>query len=125
MAGALSVEGEYASDIAIVGGSAAGLFAALLCLGLHPATVLERDDLQPAPDVESAAGKAFRASAPEIVQPHLIMARCRQLLIDRLPDVHRRHAPPGVEEAPLWTQMPPSLSDTYPGQDKDQPLIPP
>ena len=64
----------------------------------HEATVLERDDLQPAPDVESAAGKAFHASAPQIVQPHLIIARCRQLLIDRLPDVYDGMLEPGVEE---------------------------
>ena len=124
MAGVLSVEGEHALDIAIVGGSAAGLFAALLLARAgHEVTVLERDNLQPAPDVESAAAKAFRASAPQIVQPHLIMARCRQLLIDRLPDVYDAMLGAGVEEAPLSTQMPPSLSDTAPWPG-DEPLTP-
>ena len=124
MAGALSVEGKHALDIAILGGGAAGLFAALLLARAgHEATVLERDDLEPAADVESAAGKAFRASAPQIVQPHLIMARCRQLLIDRLPDVYDGMLAAGVEEAPLWTQMPPSLSDTAPWPG-DEPLTP-
>jgi hypothetical protein len=37
--------------------------------------------------VESAAAAAFRPAAPQIVQPHIVMARCRQLLIERLPDV--------------------------------------
>jgi len=45
--------------------------------------VLERDSLEPAPDVESAAAAAFRPSAPQIVQPHIVMARCRELLIER------------------------------------------
>jgi 2-polyprenyl-6-methoxyphenol hydroxylase-like FAD-dependent oxidoreductase len=57
-------------DIAIAGGSAAGLFAALLLARAgHHAVVLERDGLELAPDVESAAGAAFRPSAPQIVQP--------------------------------------------------------
>jgi 2-polyprenyl-6-methoxyphenol hydroxylase-like FAD-dependent oxidoreductase len=74
--------------IAIVGGSAAGLFAALLLARAgNDVVVLERDALKRAADVESAAAAAFRPSAPQIVQPHLIMARCRELLIERLPDV--------------------------------------
>ena len=99
--------------IAIVGGSAAGLFAALLLARAgHDAVVLERDSLELAPDVESAAAAAFRPSAPQIVQPHIIMARCRELLIERLPDVYDALLAAGVVEAPLWTQMPETLSDT-------------
>jgi 2-polyprenyl-6-methoxyphenol hydroxylase-like FAD-dependent oxidoreductase len=108
-------------DIAIVGGSAAGLFAALLLArGGHDAVVLERDSLEPAPDVESAAAAAFRPSAPQIVQPHIIMARCRELLIERLPDVYDGLLAAGVAEAPLWTQMPETLSDTSarPGDER-------
>jgi 2-polyprenyl-6-methoxyphenol hydroxylase-like FAD-dependent oxidoreductase len=66
-------------DITIAGGSAAGLFSALLLARAgHQVLVLERDLLQPAPDAESAAAAAFRPSAPQIVQPHIVMARCRQ-----------------------------------------------
>ena len=113
-------------DIAIAGGSAAGLFAALLLArGGHQVLVLERDCLQPAPDVESAATAAFRPSAPQIVQPHIVMARCRQLLIERLPDVYADLLAAGVAEAPLRAQMPDSLRDTapWPGDERLTPMM--
>jgi 2-polyprenyl-6-methoxyphenol hydroxylase-like FAD-dependent oxidoreductase len=97
---------------AIVGGSAAGLFASLmLARAGHEIVVLEQDRSEPAPDVESAAACALRSAAPQIVQPHIVMARCRQLLIEHLPDVYRLMLAAGVAEAPISTQMPPSLSD--------------
>jgi hypothetical protein len=48
------------------------------------------------------------------------MARCRQLLIERLPDVYAGLLAAGVTEAPLRTQMPGSLSDTAsrPGDER-------
>jgi glycine/D-amino acid oxidase-like deaminating enzyme len=107
--------------IAIVGGGAAGLFAALLLArGGHEVVVFERDRLAAAPDVESAAALAFRPTAPQIVQPHIIMARCRELLLQWLPDVYEEMLAAGVAEAPLATQMPASLPDkaAWPGDER-------
>ena len=107
--------------ISIVGGGAAGLFASLLLARAgHEVVVLERDRLEPALDVESAAASAFRPAAPQVVQPHIVMAWCRELLMQRLPDVYEGLLAAGVAEAALATQMPESLSDTtaWPGDER-------
>jgi glycine/D-amino acid oxidase-like deaminating enzyme len=92
----------------IIGGGAAGCFTSLLLARAgHRVTLLERDRLAVHPDVETAAAHAFRPTAPQIVQPHIIMARCRELVAQRLPDVYEGLLEAGVQEAPLRTQIPP------------------
>jgi len=101
--------------VVVIGASAAGCFAALLLTRAgHEVLVVEKDRLELAPDIESAARSAFRSTAPHIVQPHIILARCRLLLIEHLPDVYEHLLGAGVLEAPIATLMPPALADTAP-----------
>src|SRR5579863_8101311 len=113
-------------NIAITGGGAGGLLAALLLARAgHEVTVLEQDRMEPARDVESAAASAYRPTAPQIVQPHAVMARCRELVRDRLPDVYESLLAAGVVEVPISDWMPGTLADrsAWPGDERLSPLM--
>ncbi len=112
--------------ITIVGAGPGGMLASLLLVrGGHEVVLLEQDRLHSAADVESAAASAYRPTAPQIVQPHAVMARCRELLRERLPDVYRCLVAAGVVEVPISDWMPATLADrsARPGDDRLCPLI--
>lgn len=107
--------------IIIIGGSAAGRVAALLLARAgHAVTVVERDHLEPAPDIETAAATAFRAGAPQIVQPHVLLATFRTLVRERLPDIYAAMLAAGVVEASVVSQLPATVTDRSPAPGDDQ-----
>ena len=104
--------------VIVVGGSAAGQFSALLLARAgHEMVLLDRDSVEPAPDLEAAS--AFRPVAPHFVQPHIVLPRCRLLLRQALPDVYDALLAAGAGEAALASAMPPTLSDhaAWPGDE--------
>ena len=99
--------------------------ALLLARAGHHVVVLERDSLELAPDVESAAACGVPPfGAADRAAPHR-HGPVPQLLIERLPDVYDGLLAAGVAEAPLRTQMPESLSDTaaWPGDEQLTPMM--
>jgi hypothetical protein len=83
-----------ALHVVVVGGRAVGLFTSfLIARAGHTIVVVEQESRQTASAVESAAKSAFRSTVPHIVQPHAVMARCRELLIE----TSARHLRPATD----------------------------
>ena len=100
--------------IIVVGGGIAGLGTALACARAgHEVTVLERDDTPMPPDAD-AAFEWERTGAPQVRHSHAFLARLRNLLRDRAPDVLAALLAAGATEILFTEHLPPTLTDQLP-----------
>jgi 2-polyprenyl-6-methoxyphenol hydroxylase-like FAD-dependent oxidoreductase len=97
--------------IVVAGGGMAGLGTALACArDGHHVTILERD-ATPMPESADAAFEWQRRGAPQVRHSHAFLARMRNLLRDRAPDVLEDLFAAGATEIPFAADLPPTLTD--------------
>lgn len=102
-------------NIAIVGGGMAGLLAALLLArDGHRVTVYERDNTDVPDTADEAFDKWDRSGAAHARQSHAILARLRQILHERAPDVLQALAEQGATELSVDRILPPDIIDREP-----------
>lgn len=100
--------------IVIAGGGMAGLGCALACArDGHHVTILERD-ATPMPESADAAFAWERRGAPQVRHSHAFLARLRNLLRDRAPDVLDDLFTAGATEINFTAELPPTLTDRSP-----------
>jgi 2-polyprenyl-6-methoxyphenol hydroxylase-like FAD-dependent oxidoreductase len=105
--------------IIVVGGGIAGLGTALACArDGHQVTVLERDDTPMPPDADAAFGWQ-RTGAPQVRHSHAFLARLRNLLRDRAPDVLEALFASGAAEIRFTDDLPITLTDRSPRPGDD------
>ncbi len=92
----------------------AGLGSALACArDGHEVTILERD-ATPMPESADAAFAWERRGAPQVRHSHAFLARLRNLLRDRAPDVLEALFAAGATELHFTATLPDTLTDTDP-----------
>ncbi|HVH06938.1 MAG TPA: FAD-dependent oxidoreductase [Myxococcota bacterium] len=101
--------------IVVIGGGVAGLGAAhFLARDGHDVTVLERD----ATPLPATPAEAFahwdRRGAPQVRHSHAFLARLRNLLRDRAPDLLAALLASGAAELPFGEFLPPTMADRSP-----------
>jgi 2-polyprenyl-6-methoxyphenol hydroxylase-like FAD-dependent oxidoreductase len=111
--------------IVVIGGGVAGLGAALgLSRAGHRVTLLERDATPFPDDPVEAFEKWERRGAPQVRHSHAFLARLRNLLRDRMPDVLGALLEVGAEELPVANLLRDGIDDTSPRPgDEDLTLL--
>jgi 2-polyprenyl-6-methoxyphenol hydroxylase-like FAD-dependent oxidoreductase len=100
--------------VIVVGGGIAGFGTALACArDGHEVVVFERDDTPMPPDAD-AAFEWRRKGAPQVRHSHAFLARLRNLLRDRAPDVLDALIAAGAAEIRFTENLPETLTDRSP-----------
>jgi 2-polyprenyl-6-methoxyphenol hydroxylase-like FAD-dependent oxidoreductase len=108
--------------VVVAGGGMAGLGTALACArDGHRVTILERD-ATPMPESADAAFEWQRRGAPQVRHSHAFLARLRNLLRDRAPDVLDALFAAGATEINFTAELPPTLTDRS-SQPGDEDLV--
>jgi len=108
------------ASVVVVGGGVAGLGAALALAGAgHEVAVVERDSLPEAASPADAFEGWQRRGAPQARHSHAFLARLRNLLRDRAPDLLADLLAAGAAEVDLTAHPPPALAgmDRRPGDE--------
>jgi 2-polyprenyl-6-methoxyphenol hydroxylase-like FAD-dependent oxidoreductase len=113
---------EGPQHVVVVGAGVAGLGTALsLSRAGHRVTIVERDPT-PLPATADAAFEWDRRGAPQVRHSHALLARLRNLLRDRYPDVLERLLAAGATEIRFCDNPPPEMADREP-RDGDDELV--
>ena len=108
--------------VTVVGGGVSGLSSALaLARQGHEVTVVERDDT-PMPASADEAFEWDRRGAPQVRHSHAFLARLRNLLRDRYPDVYESLLAEGATEMRFGDDLPPTLVGFQP-ESSDADLV--
>jgi 2-polyprenyl-6-methoxyphenol hydroxylase-like FAD-dependent oxidoreductase len=107
--------------VVIAGAGIAGLTGALaLARDGHTVTVVERD-VTPMPSTADEAFSAWaRRGAPQVHHSHAFLARLRNLLQSRAPDVLEHLFAAGATEIRFTDHLPETLTDREPRPDDDE-----